>query len=218
MVAERMVRSRREIPEATAWRDVDFTDLLAARETINAGSRDRPVSVPGLLARICVAGLARHPELNATVDTERGEIVQYRSVNLGFAIAGARGLVVPVIRNAETMPAPVLSERLRELTSRASAGSLTPTELTAGTFTINNHGALGTDGAVPIINHPEVAQLAVGRIAERPWVVDGEIRPRRVAQLTVAFDHRACDGAPVAGFITFLARCVEQPLLMISEL
>ncbi|MBL7500395.1 2-oxo acid dehydrogenase subunit E2 [Frankia sp. CNm7] len=218
VVVERMVRSRREIPEATAWRDVDFTDLLAARDAINALNPDRPVSVPGLLARICVAGLARHPELNATVDTERDEIIRYPSVHLGFAIAGAAGLVVPVVRNADAMTAPRLTERLSELTTRARDRALTPAELTGGTFTINNHGALGTDGAVPIINHPEVAQLAVGRIAERPWVVNGEIHPRKVAQLTVAFDHRACDGSPVAGFITFLAHCVEQPLTMIAEL
>jgi pyruvate dehydrogenase E2 component (dihydrolipoamide acetyltransferase) len=217
-VVERMVRSRREIPEATAWRDVDVTDLLAARAQINAASPDHPVTVLGLLARVCVAGLARFPELNATIDGERAEILQYSSVDLGVAVAGARSLVVPVVRNAGELAAPGLSARIRELTARAGAGTLTPAELSGGTFTLNNHGALGSDGAVPIINHPQVAQLAVGRIAQRPWVVGGEIRPRHVAQLTVVFDHRACDGAPVGGFLSFLARCVEQPLLLIAEL
>jgi len=217
-MAERMARSRREIPEATAWRDVDATGFLLARQAINRRNPERPVSVLGLLARFCVAGLKRHPELNATVDAERNEIIRFPYIHLGFAIAAEAGLVVPVVRNAETMTASQLSASVRALTDRARDGAPRASEVTGGTFTINNHGALGTDGASPIINFPEVAQLAVGRMLERPWAVGGQLAVRTVTQLTVTFDHRVCDGRPVSGFLDFLASCVEEPVAMLDEL
>ena len=218
LIAERMARSHAEIPDATAWRDVDANPLLAARDAINERWPERRVSVLGLLGRFCATGLTRYPELNARVDTRSNEIVRYRRIDLGFAMAAESGLVVPVIRDAGSLPAYALSAALRDLADRARGGRLAPEELRGGTFTINNHGALGTDGASPIINYPEAAQLAIGRLAERPWVVDGEVRPRTIVQLTVAFDHRVCDGGPVAGLIGFLARCVEDPLAALAEL
>ncbi len=218
VIADRMSRSRREIPEATAWRDVDASDLLAARRTINEARPDRPVSVLGLIGRFCAAGLARYPALNAHVDTDAGEIVRFARIHLGFAIAVEDSLMVGVVHDAQDSTAVGLTSDIRRLTAQARQGGLTAADLTGGTFTVNNHGALGSDGAVPIINHPEVAQLGVGRITDRPWVVDGKIRPRKVMQLTMTFDHRACDGAPVGGFLDFLAHCIEQPLTMLGEL
>jgi 2-oxoisovalerate dehydrogenase E2 component (dihydrolipoyl transacylase) len=218
VIAERMTRSRREIPEATAWLDVDATGLLEARDAINAHNPEAQVSILGLLARFCAAGLQRYRELNATIDTERGEIVRFSHVHLGFATHTDQGLVVPVIRNAENLTAAAVTVELRALAARAREGTLAPAELTGGTFTINNHGVLGTDGATPIINFPEAAQLAVGRIIDKPWVVDGELRVRKITQLTLAFDHRVCDGGPASGFLRFVSRCVERPLAILGEL
>ncbi|MEU6341343.1 dihydrolipoamide acetyltransferase family protein [Streptomyces sp. NPDC046977] len=213
-VAEKLSRSRREIPDATCWVDADATELLAARAAMNAAGGPK-VSVLALLARICTAALARHPDLNATVDTERGEIVRLPAVHLGFAAQTDRGLVVPVVRGAQTRTTDELSAEIARLTEAARAGRLTPAELTGGTFTLNNYGVFGVDGSTPIINHPEAAMLGVGRIAPKPWVHQGELAVRQVVQLSFTFDHRVCDGGTAGGFLRYVADCVEQPAVLL---
>ena len=104
-----------------------------------------------------------------------------------------------------------LSAAVAERTRRAREGTLGPAELTGGTFTVNNYGVFGVDGSAAIINHPEVAILGIGRIIQRPWVVDGQIVPRQMTELTLAFDHRVCDGGTAGGFLRFIADCVESP-------
>jgi pyruvate dehydrogenase E2 component (dihydrolipoamide acetyltransferase) len=216
--AEKLSRSRREIPDATCWVDADATELLAVRAAMNARVTDERerVSVLGLLARIVTAALARHPELNATVDTQRGEIVRLPAVHLGFAAQTGRGLVVPVLRDAHTLTTAGLSARLRELTEAARAGRLSPADLTGGTFTVNNYGVFGVDGSTPILNHPEAGMLGVGRIAPKPWVHQGELAIRQVVQLSFTFDHRVCDGAAAGGFLRFVADCVEDPAVLLA--
>ncbi|HEV7626419.1 MAG TPA: 2-oxo acid dehydrogenase subunit E2, partial [Streptomyces sp.] len=162
--------------------------------------------------------LSRFPELNSTVDTEAREVVQHREVHLGFAAQTPRGLVVPVVRDAHTLDATRLSEELARLTESARAGTVTPREMTGGTFTLNNYGVFGVDGSTPIINHPEAAMLGVGRIAEKPWVVDGQLAVRRVVQLSFTFDHRVCDGGTAGGFLRHVADCVEQPAVLLRTL
>jgi pyruvate dehydrogenase E2 component (dihydrolipoamide acetyltransferase) len=218
LVAERLSRSRREIPEATTWVDVDATGLLAARDALRRARPDERIGLLALLARICVAGLRRFPELNATVDVERGEIVQLPQVHLGLAAQTPRGLVVPVVRDAGSRTTAELGAEVARLTERARAGALSPAELTGGTFTLNNYGVFGVDGSTPIINHPEAAILGVGRIIERPWVVDGAVVPRSVTQLSLAFDHRVCDGGVAGGFLRYVADQVEQPLGLLADL
>jgi 2-oxoisovalerate dehydrogenase E2 component (dihydrolipoyl transacylase) len=210
---ETLSRSRREIPEATVWVDVDATRLVEARAAVKATrGADEGVSLLGLLAWFCVLGLQRFPELNSRVDTDRGELVLLHEVNLGFAAQTERGLVVPVLRAAGGRDAVQLSAELRRLTSAARAGSLTTAQLTGGTFTVNNYGVFGVDGSAAIINHPEVAILGMGRIIERPWVVRGSVCPRQATELTLTFDHRVCDGATAGGFLRFVADCVEEPV------
>ncbi|SCK16290.1 dihydrolipoamide acetyltransferase family protein [Streptomyces sp. WMMB 322] len=221
-VADKMSRSRREIPDATCWVDADATELLAARRAMNSPSleaRGAPkVSLLALLARICTAALARFPDLNATVDTEAGEVVRHSAVHLGFAAQTPRGLVVPVVRNAHTLDAVGLSEELARLTGSARDGTLKPGDMTGGTFTLNNYGVFGVDGSTPIINHPEAAMLGVGRIAEKPWVHEGQLAVRRVVQLSFTFDHRVCDGGTAGGFMRHVADCVEQPAVLLRTL
>ncbi|MFD8124817.1 dihydrolipoamide acetyltransferase family protein [Streptomyces albidoflavus] len=217
VVADKMSRSRREIPEATCWVDVDATELLVARRAMNAaGGPDAPkISLLALLARICTAALARYPELNARVDTEAREIVRLERVHIGFAAQTDRGLVVPVVRDAHARSAESLSEELGRLTGAARDGSLTPGELTGSTFTLNNYGVFGVDGSTPIINHPEAAMLGVGRIVPKPWVHEGELAVRQVTQLSLTFDHRVCDGGVAGGFLRYVADCVEQPAVLL---
>ncbi|ONI81062.1 branched-chain alpha-keto acid dehydrogenase subunit E2 [Actinosynnema sp. ALI-1.44] len=218
MMAERLSRSRREIPEATVWVDVDATGLLAARQEINSVDPARPVSLLALIARFCVLGLKRYPALNSTIDTERGEIVLSDAVNLGFAAQTPRGLVVPVVKDAQQLTTRELAAQLGHLTESAREGSLPPAKLTGGTFTVNNYGVFGVDGSAAIINHPEAAIVGIGRIIDRPWVVDGQLAVRKVTELTLAFDHRVCDGEVAGGFLRFLADCVERPTALLGDL
>jgi 2-oxoisovalerate dehydrogenase E2 component (dihydrolipoyl transacylase) len=214
-VAEKLTRSRREIPDATCWVDADATELLAARAAMNASGEQR-ISVLALLARVVTAALARYPDLNSTVDAERSEIVRLPAVHLGFAAQTDRGLVVPVLRDAHSMTTTALAAEMARLTEAARTGSLTPAELTGGTFTLNNYGVFGVDGSTPIINHPEAAMLGVGRITAKPWVHDGELAVRQVVQLSFTFDHRVCDGGTAGGFLRMVADCVEQPAVLLA--
>jgi len=215
-IAEHLTRSRREIPDATTWVDADATELVAARAAINQHDPSADVSVLALVARAVVAGLARFPELNAQVDTERNEIVRYRRVHLGIATQTPQGLVVPVVHGADDLTAVQLAAEIRRLSDAARSGRLSARELTGGTFTLNNYGVFGVDGSSPIINHPEAAILGLGRLADKPWVVDGQLAVRTVTQLSLAFDHRVCDGGVAGGFLRFVADCVEQPILLLA--
>ncbi|GAA1662552.1 2-oxo acid dehydrogenase subunit E2 [Nonomuraea maheshkhaliensis] len=216
-VAEKLSRSRAEIPDATTWVDVDATDLLAARDALRRSRPDLGIGLMALLARICVDGLRRFPELNSSVDTDRSEIVRYGHVNLGFAAQTDRGLVVPVIRDAHLMTTAELAAELTRLTALARAGRLSPQALTGGTFTLNNYGVFGVDGSTPIINHPEAALLGVGRIIDRPWVSGGVVTARKITQLSFTFDHRVCDGGTAGGFLRHVADCVENPAILLAD-
>ncbi|PZU41627.1 MAG: branched-chain alpha-keto acid dehydrogenase subunit E2 [Arsenicicoccus sp.] len=218
LMVERLSTSRREIPDATTWVDVDATRLMKAKDALKAARPDAGIGVLALLARITVAGLSAYPALNSSVDTEAGEIVHHGAVNLGFAAQSPRGLVVPVVHDAHTLTTTELAAALRELTSTARDGKLSPAQLTGGTFTLNNYGVFGVDGSTPIINHPEAAMLGVGRIVDRPWVHRGKLKVRKVTQLSFSFDHRVCDGGTAGGFLRFVADCVEQPAALLADL
>jgi 2-oxoisovalerate dehydrogenase E2 component (dihydrolipoyl transacylase) len=203
-VGAALTRSRTEIPEATVWVDVDATDLWNLREHVRPG--------PGILAylaRFTVEALKQYPVLNSSIDTERQEIVQHDHINLGLAAQTPRGLLVPAVTHAETMSVTTLDEQIRRVTTDAREGR--PIE-SAGTFTLNNYGGFNVDGSAAIINHPQVAILGFGRIIDRPWVVDGQIVPRKITQMSFVFDHRVCDGGTAAGFMRAVADAVENPL------
>ncbi|MFE9028824.1 dihydrolipoamide acetyltransferase family protein [Streptomyces iakyrus] len=216
-VADKLARSRREIPDATCWVDADATELMRARTAMNAAGGPK-ISLLALLARICTAALARFPELNSTVDAEAREVVRFGHVHLGFAAQTDRGLVVPVVRDAHARDAESLTAEFARLTEAGRTGTLTPGELTGGTFTLNNYGVFGVDGSTPIINHPEAAMLGVGRIVPKPWVHEGELAVRQVVQLSLTFDHRVCDGGVAGGFLRYVADCVEQPAVLLRTL
>jgi pyruvate dehydrogenase E2 component (dihydrolipoamide acetyltransferase) len=214
--ADKLSRSRREIPEATVWVDVDATGLVEARRALNTADPARPVSLLALLARFAILGLRRYPELNARI--EQDEIIVPERVNLGFAAQTEHGLVVPVVHDAHRLTTRDLSARLTERTAAARERRLAPADLAGGTFTVNNYGVFGVDGSAAIINHPEVAILGMGRVIDRPWVVDGQLAVRKVAELTLAFDHRVCDGGTAGGFLRYVADCVESPATALGDL
>jgi 2-oxoisovalerate dehydrogenase E2 component (dihydrolipoyl transacylase) len=215
-VADKLSRSRREIPEATVWVDVDATEMLGLRAALNADEPAPKISLLALLSRFTVLALRRYPELNARIEGD--EIVLSPRVHLGFAAQTDRGLMVPVVRDAQEHTLEQLSTAMAEQTRRAREGTLGPADLTGGTFTVNNYGVFGVDGSAAIINHPEVAILGIGRIIPRPWVVDGQVVPRQMTELTLAFDHRVCDGGTAGGFLRFIADCVESPAQALRHL
>ncbi len=213
--ATKVTDSHREIPAATCWLEADATGLLdLCRASADAASGPR-VGVLALIARMCVAALGRHPALGSRVVYDAdGRAVGVRppeSIGLGIATRTDRGVVVPVVHDAARLTTARLAEEIARLTAGARNGTLAPHELTGGCFTLNNHGVLGTDGAVPLINHPETAMLGVGRIARRPWVEGDAVVARSTAPLSLTFDHRVCDGATAADFLRLVARAVTSP-------
>ena len=217
LVADRLSASRREIPEATIWLDVDATALLEAKDAMQRATGER-FSVTSLIARFVVAGLGRYPILNSSVDVRAGEIVQHGAINLGIAAQTPRGLMVPVVHDAGRLTTGQLRDRIDELVEAAGTGTFAPGRLAGGTFTFNNYGGFGVDGSAAIINLPEAAILGIGRIIDRPWVVDGQIVVRKVGVLSLVFDHRVCDGDIPSQFIGYVARCIENPVSLLADL
>ncbi|MCT2225300.1 dihydrolipoamide acetyltransferase family protein [Microbacterium paraoxydans] len=210
-VSARLARSRSEIPEATVWVDVDATELWNLRGQMAPEGAKAP-SITALLARFVLLALEDYPVLASRLSDDGSELISFEGVNLGVAADTERGLLVPVVPHAHRLTVTDLDVALRELAATARAGTLPPERLRGSTFTLNNYGGLGVDGSAAIINHPDVAILGIGRIIERPWVVDGAIVPRRIVQLSLVFDHRVCDGGYAAGFLRRVVELIEHPL------
>ncbi|MGH3689842.1 MAG: dihydrolipoamide acetyltransferase family protein [Microbacterium sp.] len=210
-VSAKLSRSRSEIPEATVWVDVDATALWDLRSQM-APEGEKAPSVTALLARFVLLALEDYPVLASRLSESGDELISFEGVNLGIAADTERGLLVPVLPRAHALTVAQLDTALRELTTTARSGTMPPERLRGSTFTLNNYGGLGVDGSAAIINHPDVAILGIGRIIERPWVVDGEIVARRIVQLSLAFDHRVCDGGYAAGFLRRVTELIEHPL------
>lgn len=217
-VTAQMTRSRGEIPEAVTWVEADATPLWEFRAELNRSQSEVKVSPTAIIMRMAIAALRKFPTVNASLDTASQEMVLHRHVNLGFAAQTDRGLVVPVITNAQDLNIIELAKTLNEMAATAREGKLTPSQMSGGTFTISNYGAFGVDGGDMVINHPEAAILGTGRIADKPWVVDGELAVRKTIVYSIAFDHRIIDGGEGAGFIRYLADLTENPTLLTAAL
>ncbi|MFJ2621576.1 dihydrolipoamide acetyltransferase family protein [Glutamicibacter sp. NPDC087344] len=212
-IATAMSTSRREIPEATVWVDVDVTKLLKLRGKIKEAAGQAP-SIMALISRYAVAGLQRFPELNSRIEVLADGSLRhtvFEGVNLGFAAQTDRGLVVPNVRGAHKLNANELSAEFARLAGIAREGKAGVSELSGSTFTINNYGVFNVDGSAAIINYPEAAILGLGRIVEKPWVVNGKIKVRSICELTLSFDHRVCDGGTAAGFLRYVADAMTDP-------
>jgi 2-oxoisovalerate dehydrogenase E2 component (dihydrolipoyl transacylase) len=214
-IVEKMETSRREIPEATCSRTADLTELWRIRkdltEQAHADGFDVKITPFALILRAVVLAIRRFPTLNASIDREAGEIRLHEHVNLGFAADTDRGLVVPNIKDANTLSTLQLAMELNRLATAARDGSVSAAEMTGGTFTVSNYGAFGNDDGSAVINHPEGAILGVGAIRERPWVVGGELAVRRTCTFSLAFDHRISDGGEAGRFVTYVGDLCEQP-------
>jgi 2-oxoisovalerate dehydrogenase E2 component (dihydrolipoyl transacylase) len=214
-IIEKMEESRRDIPEALCHRDVDVTELWRLRDELTAAAAadGHPVRVTpmALICRATIVALRRFPTLNARYDQKEQLIRLLEPIHLGIAVDTDRGLMVPNLKDAHTLSTVQIAEQMADVADRCRSGAVKPNELVGGTFTVDNYGFFGTDVGDPIINTPEAAILGIGTMRERPWVIDGQLAVRRVATLTLAFDHRICDGGEAGRFLTYLAELCEAP-------
>lgn len=224
-MAERMALARREIPDAHARVQVDCTNLLRVHERLKSATAadaegEAPITPFVLTLRMLVICLTRHRVLNSTwVNSSAGpQVHAHHAVHLGLAVATSRGLLVPVIADAQTMTTRELAAAVAQLTRTTRAGTVKPAELQGSTFTVSNFGALGLDDGVPVINYPEAAILGMGSLKSRPAVVDDVVTARPQMALTCAFDHRIADGAHVAHFLCGLRDLLESPEIALLDL
>jgi pyruvate dehydrogenase E2 component (dihydrolipoamide acetyltransferase) len=219
VIAERMATSAQTTARVTLVTEADATALVEAREQLKADVADEWGFAPGyndLLGIIVARALREFPYMNARLSDDGQTIERLAAVNLGMAADTERGLLVPVIWNADQKGLRAFGTEFRALVERARAGKATPEDLTGGTFTITNLGMYDIDAFTPIINLPEAAILGVGRIQPKPVVQDGEIVVRQMWTLSLVFDHRLVDGAPAARFLQRIKQFIENPYLLLG--
>jgi pyruvate dehydrogenase E2 component (dihydrolipoamide acetyltransferase) len=213
IMAERMTASWTTAPHFYLVREVNVSRLVTWRERASKQTGVR-ITYTDLLVRLVAATLAQHPRVNAS--WKDGTIVQHADINIGLAVAIDDGLVVPVLHRADTLSLAEIAARREDLVTRAQAGKLRPADIQGGGFTISNLGMYGVDAFNAIVNPPQAAILAVGRIADRVVALDGQPAVRPIMVLTLSCDHRALDGARAAQFVGSLADVVEEPLTLLS--
>ena len=214
-MAEAMVLSAFSAPHVPVWVDVDMpsTEGLVRRMRAHPAFADvRPTALT-IVSAALVRAARQHPRINATwVDGPEGPVItEHADINLGLAADTPRGLLVPVVRDAIRLSLIELARAQKAVIDTARAGRSTPADLTGSTVTLTNIGVFGVDGGTPIINPGESALLAMGRIIDKPWVVDGEVRVRPIMQLSLSFDHRVCDGAQGSRALAAVAAFLADP-------
>ena len=218
-IAQSMAKSKATIPHAASMDEADITQLVILREKAKARAIPKGIHLTFLpfVIKVVVAALEEHPYLNATLDDENGEIVLKKYYNIGLAVDTKDGLMVPVVKGANGKNIFQLATELVELSEKARARTIDLADLKGGTFTITNYGTVGGIFGFPIIHHPEVAILGMGRILQKPIVVDGQIQIRQVLPLSLSFDHRVVDGAEAARFLKTVITFLEDPALILLE-
>lgn len=215
IIAERMGTSVHTTARVTLFMDVDATELVAWRERLKELVAENWGFNPGfneLLTRIAAVALRKFPYMNARLTPDAIELLP--EVNIGVAVDTERGLLVPVVKNADQKTIQQIGAEIREMAGRARIGRSLPDELAGGTFTITNLGMYDVDGFTPVINLPEAAILGVGRISPQPVYVGDVLMKRQMMVLSLVFDHRLVDGAPAARFLQYIKQLIEMPALL----
>jgi pyruvate dehydrogenase E2 component (dihydrolipoamide acetyltransferase) len=212
-IARNMLQSYTTIPQLTNFDDVDVTELEDMREQSKADYSDRGIRLTTLpfLIKACASSLRRHPVLNASVDMEQNLIVYKEYVHIGIAVDTERGLVVPVIRDADRKSISQIATEVDELASTVREGQFDLDLLKGGTFTVSNLGSVGGTYSTPIINPPQVAILLVGRTRTMPQIVEDTVVPRLMMPLSITYDHRLVDGAAAARFLNEVKGFLAAP-------
>ena len=217
-IAENMAASKRHIPHFTYVEEFDVTKLEALRADLNdtRGSKDRLTILPLLILAICKA-LPQFPMINARYDDEANVITRSGAVHLGIATQTDAGLMVPVIRDAQTRNVWQLAAEVKRLAEAARTGKAKSEELSGSTLTLSSLGPLGGIAATPVINRPEVAILGPNKVVERPIVRDGQIVIAKMMNMSISCDHRVVDGHDAASFVQAVKRLVETPALLFVD-
>ena len=212
-IAKQMSKSASTIPPVTNFDDADVTELEALRKSVPPGYLGENIKLTSMPFVIKAVGLAlrRHPAINASLDEEQNQVVYKEYVNVGIAVDTPRGLVVPSLRGADGLPIAEIARQLGDIARRARDAQFSMEELRGGTFTISNMGAVGGTYSTPIINHPEVAILLLGRSRWLPVVREGRVEPRLMMPLSLSYDHRLVDGAAAARFLNEVIDWLQSP-------
>jgi pyruvate dehydrogenase E2 component (dihydrolipoamide acetyltransferase) len=215
VIADRMSASQRETAHVTLTSEVDMGEAARMRGQISAEWQkvgNPKLTYTDIIVKAVAKALREYPRINSSL--VEGEIREKSEINVGVAVAMGEGLIVPVVRNADTLPLAGISTALRSLVERARTGAATSEDLSGGTFTVTNMGMMDIDVFTPIINLPECAILGVGRIADRAVVRDGAVVVRPTMWLSLTFDHRIIDGAPAAQFLNRVKTLLENSYLL----
>ncbi len=208
-MAQRLQQSWTSVPHFYLEREANATELVRWRERVQTCAKAK-ITYTDLLVKLVAATLRKHPRLNASWINE--QIVLNQAINVGLAVAVDEGLLVPVVHNADRLGLSEIATRRSEVVTQAQAGKLKPDDLSDGTFTISNLGMYGIDAFNAIVNPPQAAILAVGRIADRVVPVNGQPGVQPMTTLTLSCDHRVVDGARAAQFMQALVGYIEDPL------
>lgn len=219
-IAEHMERSWRTVPHASAFDEVDTTELVALRQSLKPVAEQRGIRLTymPLLVKLLIPVLKEFPIFNASFDEEKREIIYKRSYHIGIAADSPEGLLVPVLRNADQLTLLEVAKQLEHLVEGSQKRTLTVLEASGSTFTLNNIGSFGGSGGAPIINYPEVAILAVGKMQEKAIVRNGAIIVRTMMPLTLTFDHRLIDGGATGKFLARFKELVEHPQRLMLDM
>lgn len=219
ITAQHMTLCWTTIPHVTQQDKADITDMERVRKRYT-GSKDEAgskVTLTSMLLKITASALKAFPMFNASVDMERHEVVLKKYIHIGVAVDTPKGLVVPVVRDVDQKNILEISVELSELAERARDGKLSPSEMQGASFTISNLGGIGGSYFTPIVNHPEVAILGVGRGTYEPVYADGAFIPRMMLPLSLSYDHRVVDGAAGAHFLRWITEAIKEPMLVVME-
>lgn len=218
-IAKAMVNSKHTAPHVTLLDEIDVTELVAHRKKFKeiAAEKDIKLTYLPYVVKALVSTLREFPQLNTSLDDEKEEIIQKHYYNIGIAADTDRGLLVPVIKHADRKSVFAISEEINQLATKARDGKLSPAEMKGASCSITNIGSAGGQWFTPIINHPEVAILGIGRISEKPIVKNGEIVAAPMLALSLVFDHRVIDGATGQQALNHIKKLLGNPELLLME-
>jgi pyruvate dehydrogenase E2 component (dihydrolipoamide acetyltransferase) len=218
-IAKAMVNSKHTAPHVTLMDEIDVTKLVAHRKKFKEVAAQKGIKLTFLpyVVKALTSALREYPALNTSLDDATSEIVHKHYYNIGIAADTEKGLLVPVVKDADRKSVFNISNEINELAVKARDGKLAPDEMKGASCTISNIGSAGGQWFTPVINHPEVAILGIGRIAEKPIVKDGEIVAAPVLALSLSFDHRMIDGATAQNAMNHIKRLLNDPELLLME-
>lgn len=218
-IAEKMSESRFTIPHTTAMDEIDISRLHEFRKKYKDSLKEEDVSLTYLpfIIKAAIAALKKYPEFNSSLDEENDELVLKKYFNIGVATDTERGLMVPVIKDADKMNLVEIAKAIEDLSTRAKDNQIQLSQLKGGSFSVTNYGSIGGYFGIPIINYPESAILGIGRVVEKPIVKDGEIVVAHILPLSLSYDHRIIDGASGARFLNLLKELLSNPDMLLLK-